>query len=167
MMKRSTYKYILSAAVLLLLGSCSKETDLPVPAPAPETKTIHYSLIVEEGSETRSTLGPDYKHIFEAGDKIYVESTGKDAGMMYGFLSLSIAGGVGKSKASFDGDLTSVGDFTPRADTPISLTLVGPADDLHTIVEGKVTGVNYVNKSAESIEDAVRKYAHFTGSGQF
>lgn len=165
MMKLSSYKYILSAAMLLLLGSCAKETDLP--APAPETKTIHYSLTVEEGSETRSTLGPGYKHVFEAGDRIYVESTGDDAGKMYGFLSMSISGGVGQSKASFEGDLTSAADFTPKAETPISLTLVGPADDLHTIVDGKVTGVNYTNKSAASIEDAVRKYAHFTGSGLF
>ena len=165
MMKLSSYKNILSAAMLLLLGSCAKETDLP--APAPETKTIHYSLIVEEGSETRSTLGPGYKHVFEAGDRIYVESTGDDAGKMYGFLSMSISGGVGQSKASFEGDLVSDAKFTPKAETPISLTLVGPADDLHTIVDGKVTGVNYTNKSAASIEDAVRKYAHFTGSGQF
>ena len=127
--------------MLLLLGSCAKETDLLVPAPAPETKTIHYSLIVEEGSETRSTLGPGYKHVFEAGDRIYVESTGDDAGKMYGFLSMSISGGVGQSKASL-------------------------ADDLHTIVDGKVT-TNYTDKSASSIEEAVRKYAHFTGSGQF
>ena len=165
MMKLSSYKYILSAAMLLLLGSCAKETDLPVPAP--ETKTIHYSLTVEEGSETRSTLGPDYKHLFEAGDRIYVESTGDDAGKMYGFLSMSISDGVGQSKASFEGDLTSEDGFTPKAETPISLTLVGPADDLHTIVDGKVTGVNYTDKSASSIEDAVRKYAHFTGSGLF
>ena len=165
MMKLSSYKYILSAAMLLLLGSCAKETDLPVPAP--ETKTIHYSLTVEEGSETRSTLGPDYKHLFEAGDRIYVESTGDDAGKMYGFLSMSISDGVGQSKASFEGDLTSEDGFTPTAETPISLTLVGPADDLHTIVDGKVTGVNYTDKSASSIEDAVRKYAHFTGSGLF
>ena len=165
MMKLSSYKYILSVAMLLLLGSCAKETDLPVPAP--ETKTIHYSLTVEEGSETRSTLGPDYKHLFEAGDRIYVESTGDDAGKMYGFLSMSISDGVGQSKASFEGDLTSEDGFTPKAETPISLTLVGPADDLHTIVDGKVTGVNYTDKSASSIEDAVRKYAHFTGSGLF
>lgn len=164
MMKLSSYKYILSAAMLLLLGSCAEETDLP--APAPETKTIHYSLIVEEGSETRSTLGPGYKHIFEAGDRIYVESTGEDAGKLYGFLSMSISDGVGQSKASFEGDLTSAADFTPTAETPISLTLVGPADDLHTIVDGKVT-TNYTDKSASSIEDAVRKYAHFTGSGLF
>ena len=166
MMKLSSYKNILSAAMLLLLGSCAKETDLLVPAPAPETKTIHYSLIVEEGSETRSTLGPGYKHVFEAGDRIYVESTGDDAGKMYGFLSMSISGGVGQSKASFEGDLTSAADFTPTAETPISLTLMGPADDLHTIVDGKVT-TNYTDKSASSIEEAVRKYAHFTGSGQF
>ena len=165
MMKLSSYKYILSVAMLLLLGSCAKEKDLP--DPAPETKTIHYSLTVEEGSETRATLGPDYKHLFEAGDRIYVESTGEDAGKMSGFLSMSVAGGVGQSKASFEGDLTSVGGFTPVSDTPISLTLVGPADDLHTIVDGKVTGVNYTDKSAASIEEAVRKYAHFTGSGQF
>lgn len=169
MMKLSSYKYILSAAMLLLLGSCAKETDLP--APAPETKTIHYSLTVEEGSETRSTLGPGYKHVFEAGDRIYVESTGDDAGKMYGFLSMSISGGVGQSKASFEGDLVSDAKFTPTAETPISLTLVGPADELHTYNDDekkeKVTGVDYSNKYAESIEEAVRRFADFTGSGKF
>ena len=169
MMKLSSYKYILSAAMLLLLGSCAKETDLP--APAPETKTIHYSLTVEEGSETRSTLGPGYKHVFEAGDRIYVESTGDDAGKLYGFLSMSISDGVGQSKASFEGDLTSAADFTPTAETPISLTLVGPADELHTYNDDekkeKVTGVDYSDKYAESIEEAVRRFADFTGSGKF
>ena len=165
MMNLSSYKYIISAAMLLLLGSCAKEMDLPVPAP--ETKTIHYSLTVEDELETRSTMGPGYKHVFESGDRIYVESTGEDAGKLYGFLSMSLADGVGKSKTAFEGDLTSAADFTPTAGTPISLTLVGPADDLHTIVDGKVTGVDYNDKAAGSIEDAVRKYAHFTGSGVF
>lgn len=150
---------------MLLLGSCTKELDIPVPAP--ETKTIHYSLTIEEGLETRSTLGSDYKHVFEDGDRIYVESTGDDAGKLYGFLSMSLADGVGKSKTAFEGDLTSAADFTPTATTPINLTLVGPADDLHSIVDGKVTGVNYTDKASASIEDAVRKYAHFTGSGAF
>lgn len=165
MMNLSSYKYILSAAMLLLLGACAKEKDLPVPAP--EVKTIHYSITVEEGSDTRSTLGPDYKHQFEAGDRIYVESTGEDAGKMYGFLSMSIPQGVGESRACFEGDLTSVANFTPTAETPISLTLVGPADNLHTIVDGKVTDVDYTDKYAVSLSEAVRKYAHFTGSGTF
>ena len=165
MMNLSSYKYILSAAMLLLLGACAKEKDLPVPAP--EVKTIHYSITVEEGSDTRSTLGSDYRHLFEAGDRIYVESTGEDAGKMYGFLSMSIPQGVGSSKASFEGDLTSEADFTPTAETPISLTLVGPADDLHTIENGKVTGVVYTDKYSVSLSEAIRKYAHFTGSGKF
>lgn len=149
--------------MLLLLGACSKEKDLPVPAPAPETKTIHYSLTVKD-IDTRSTLGDDFKHLFEAGDRIYVESTG---GEMYGFLSMPQADGVGESTAVFEGDLTSAVDFTPVAETPINLTLVGPADDLHTFVNGKLTGVNYTDKSASSLKEAVRKYAHFTGSGNF
>jgi hypothetical protein len=170
MMNISSYKYILGAAMLLLLGSCAKEKDLPVPEP--ETRnTIHYSLTVEQGSDTRSTLGPGYEHLFEAGDRIYVESTGDDAGKMYGFLSMSISAGVGQSTASFEGDLTSVGEFVPTADTPISLTLVGPADELHTYNDDekkeKVTGVDYSDKYAESIEEAVRRFADFTGSGKF
>jgi len=170
MMNISSYKYILGAAMLLLPGSCAKEKDLPVPEP--ETRnTIHYSLTVDQGSDTRSTLGPGYEHLFEAGDRIYVESTGDDAGKMYGFLSMSISAGVGQSTASFEGDLTSVGEFVPTADTPISLTLVGPADELHTYDDAekkeKVTGVDYSDKYAESIEEAVRRFADFTGSGKF
>lgn len=170
MMKLSSYNYIISAVMLLLLGSCAKEIDLPVPEP--ETRnTIHYSLTVDQGSDTRSTLGPGYEHLFEAGDRIYVESTGEDAGKMYGFLSISISAGVGQSTASFEGDLTSVGEFVPTADTPISLTLVGPADELHTYDDDekkdKVTGVDYSDKYAESIEEAVRRFADFTGSGKF
>ena len=170
MMKLSSYNYIISAVMLLLLGSCAKEIDLPVPEPE-NRNTIHYSLTVEQGSDTRSTLGPGYEHLFEAGDRIYVESTGEDAGKMYGFLSMSISAGVGQSTASFEGDLTSVGDFVPKADTPISLTLVGPADELHTYNDDekkeKVTGVDYSDKYAESIEEAVRRFADFTGSGKF
>lgn len=149
--------------MLVLLGACTKENELPVPAPAPETKTIHYSLTVD-GVDTRSTLREDFKHVFEPGDKIYVESAG---GEMYGFLSMPNNDGIGQTTAIFEGDLTSAVDFVPVAETPINLTLVGPADDLHTIDEGKVTGVNYTNKSAPTLAEAVRKYAHFTGSGNF
>lgn len=151
--------------MLLLLGACAKEKELPVPAPAPakETKTVPYSLTVDD-VDTRSVLGENYKHVFESGDRIYVESTG---GEMYGFLSMTDAEGIGKTTASFEGVLTCDADFSPVADTPINLTLVGPADQLHTIVEGKVTGVNYSDKSAPSLAEAVRRYAHFTGSGAY
>lgn len=163
MMQKSSYKYILWAAMMLLLGACAKEQELPVPAPAKETKTVPYTLTVD-GVDTRTTLGEDFKHLFETGDRIYVESTG---GEMYGFLSMSDANGVGKTTAIFVGDLTCDASFVPVADTPINLTLVGPADQLHTIVEGKVTGVNYTAKSASSLAEAVHQYAHFTGSGNF
>ena len=170
MMNMSSYKYILGAAMLLLLGSCAKEKDLPVPEPE-KRNTIHYSLTVEQGSDTRSTLGPGYEHLFEAGDRIYVESTGEDAGKMYGFLSMSISAGIGQSTASFEGDLISVGEFVPTDTTRIKLTLVGPADELHTYDDPekkeKVTGVDYSDKYAESIEEAVRRFADFTGSGKF
>ena len=152
--------------MLLLLGACTKEKDLPVPTPSPETKIIHYTLTID-GMETRSTLGEDFKHVFEAGDRIYVESAGDDAGKMYGFLSMPHNDGVGKSSAGFEGDLTCDAQFSPVATTPITLTLVGAADDLHTFTDGKVTGVDYTDKSASSLVDAVRKYAHFTGSGTF
>lgn len=163
MMQKSSYKYILWAAMMLLLGACAKEKELPVPAPAKETKTVPYTLTVD-GVDTRTTLGEDFKHLFETGDRIYVESTG---GEMYGFLSMSDANGVGKTTAIFVGDLTCDASFVPVADTPINLTLVGPADQLHTIVEGKVTGVNYTAKSASSLAEAVHQYANFTGSGNF
>ena len=165
MMNMSSYKWILSAAMLLLLGSCAKEKDLPVPAT--ESTTIHYSITVEQGAVTRSTLGPFYDHQFEAGDRIFVETTGDDAGKIYGYLSMSVSQGVGESKASFEGDLISVGEFVPTDTTRIKLTLVGPADALHVIDEDtkKVTGVDYSGKWAPSLQEAVRRYANFTGSG--
>lgn len=163
MMHLSSYKHILWAAALVLLGACTKEAELPAPTPVPQTKTIPYSIKVQ-GVDTRSTIQDDLKHVFEPGDRIYVES---EDGQMYGFLSMPNADGVGESTAVFEGDLTSAVDFTPVAETPINLTLVGPADDLHTIVNGKLTGMNYTDKSAPTLAEAVRRYAHFTGSGNF
>ena len=163
MMRMTVFKYMLVAGFLLALGSCSKEEDLPVPAP--EKTTIHYSASVEQVADpTRSVVGEDMQYRFEQGDRIYLESTD---GNMYGFLSLAVDGGVGKTVAAFEGELTCVGDFRPSADTEVNLTLVGPDDILHTISEGKVTETVYTNKWAPTLSEAIRRLSDFTGSGKF
>ncbi len=159
-MMKSLLKYILP--MVFLAGSCARDKDLPIPEP--QRKTIHYAATVAEGEATRAELGEDMKYRFEHGDRIYMES---ENGEMYGFLSLSSAGGEGKSQALFEGDLSCEEGFTPTSDTPVYLTLLSPADELHTVEEGKVTGVNYSNKCAVSLQEAVRRLSHFTGTGQF
>ncbi|MBQ9702191.1 MAG: hypothetical protein IJV63_04280 [Bacteroidales bacterium] len=163
MMRMTWFKYLLSAGFLLALGSCSKETELP--APEPEKTTIHYSASVEQVvDQTRSVVGEDMQYRFEQGDRIYLESTD---GKMYGFLSLAVDGGVGKTVAAFEGELTCVGDFRPSADTEVNLTLIGPADEIHTISEGKVTETVYTDKWAPTLSEAIRRFSDFTGSGKF
>lgn len=163
-MMKFLLKWILP--LLLLLGACSKEKELPVPAGG--TKSIHYSLSVEAGASTRAALGEnDLNYHFEPGDRIYME--GGD-GKLYGFLTLSPTG-VGKSKALFEGDLTCEENFNPASDTPVSLILVSPDDQIHTIENGKVTGSLVYNPTAyryaPSLKEAVRHFSHFTGSGNY
>ena len=164
---------ILVLALLALVSSCRKEVDTPTPEPVPtppaaEGRTIHYKATVQAGAGTRATLDNELKYVFEEGDRVYMESTD---GQMYGFLSLSVDDGEGKSIALFEGKLTCVGDFTPSPDTPVTLVLVSPEDDLHTITGGKVDEVNSASylqdKWAASLTEAVRHQSHFTGSGLF
>lgn len=166
-MSKSAIK-ILVLSLLALSFSCKKETVIPVPAP--EVQTVHYRATVQTAIDTRATVGDDLKYAFEEGDRVYMESTGDDSGKMYGFLSLSVAGGIGKNVALFEGDLTCVGDFAPTPETPVKLILVGPEDKLHSFDEGIITEVtagSYHNKWAASLKDAVRQLSHFTVSGVF
>ncbi|MBR3406269.1 MAG: hypothetical protein IKG92_05160 [Bacteroidales bacterium] len=159
---------VLILSLLALSFSCKKETEIPVPAP--EVQTVHYRATVQTAVDTRATVGDDLKYEFEEGDRVYMESTGEDSGKMYGFLSLSVDGGIGKNVALFEGDLICVGGFTPTPETPVKLILVGPEDKLHSFdqeIIAEVTADSYINKWAASLKEAVRQLSHFTVSGVF
>lgn len=159
-MMKSVLRYILP--LVFLLAGCAKETEAPVPAP--RMKTVHYSAGIEAGTSTRAALNENMKYVFEAGDRVYLESEG---GEIYGFLSLSKESDAGTSLALFEGDLTCQEGFSPLADTPVTLVLVGVADELHPVSGGKLSAADYGNKSAESLGEAVRRLSHFTASGKF
>lgn len=159
-MMKSVLRYILP--LVFLLAGCAKETEAPVPAP--RMKTVHYSAGIEAGTSTRASVNENMKYVFEAGDRVYLESEG---GEIYGFLSLSKESDAGTSLALFEGDLTCQEGFSPLADTPVTLVLVGVADELHPVSGGKLSAADYGYKSAESLGEAVRRLSHFTASGKF
>ena len=166
MSKSICIKILLLSLLALTLG-CRKEMN---PSSAvPEVQTVHYKATVQTGADTRATLGDGLKYAFEEGDRIYMES---EDGKLYGFLSLSSDGGIGKNTALFEGDLNYVGEEPFQNDNPaVSLVLVSRKDELHTITDGKVETVesgSYLSDQwAESLEDAVSRFSHFTGSGSF
>ena len=160
-MMKSVLKYILP--LVFLLAGCAKETEQTVD-PAPVKKTVHYRASVEADPGTRAAVNENMKYVFEAGDRVYLESVG---GEIYGFLSLSKESDAGTSLALFEGDLTCQEGFSPLADTPVTLVLVGVADELHPVSGGKLSAADYGNKSAESLGEAVRRLSHFTASGKF
>lgn len=160
-MMKSVLRYILP--LVFLLAGCAKETEQTVD-PAPVKKTVHYRASVEADPGTRAAVNENMKYVFEAGDRVYLESEG---GEIYGFLSLSKESDAGTSLALFEGDLTCQEGFSPLADTPVTLVLVGVADELHPVSGGKLSAADYGNKSAESLGEAVRRLSHFTASGKF
>lgn len=171
-MMKSVIK-ILALSLLAIMFSCRKETEKPVttpPSPVPEMQTIHYKATVQTGVDTRATVD-NLKYKFEEGDRVYmasVDANGDADGNMYGFLSLSVTGGVGKNVALFEGDLNCSRSFTPSSDTPVKLVLVSPDDELQgEAVLWEVPAQNYKDKSADSLQEAVRRLSYFTGSGSF
>lgn len=164
---------ILVLSLLAIMFSCRKETDRPVsipPSPVQEIRTIHYKATIQTGIETRATVD-NLKYEFEVGDQVYmasVDANGDADGNLYGFLSLSVEGGVGKNVALFEGDLNCASNFEPSLDTHVKLVLVSPEDELHVeSVLFEVPAKNYHNKSAESLQEAIRHLSHFTGEGLF
>lgn len=166
-MSMSRYIKILLLSFLALTIACRKEMDPP--SSAPEVQTVHYKATVQTEVGTRATLGDDLKYEFETGDRIYMES---EDGKLYGFLSLSSDSGIGKNMALFEGDLSYVGEEPFQNNNPsVSLVLVGKNNELHTITDGKVGAVvsgSYLSDQwAPSLEEAVSRYSHFTGTGSF
>lgn len=160
-MMKSVLRYILP--LVFLLAGCAKEPEQTAD-PAPVKKTVHYRASVEADPGTRAAVNENMKYVFEAGDRVYLESEG---GEIYGFLSLSKESDAGTSLALFEGDLTCQEGFSPLANTPVTLVLVGVADELHPVSGGKLSAADYGNKSAESLGEAVRRLSHFTASGKF
>ncbi len=167
-MSKSVYiKTLLWMAWALVALACEKEVDNP--SPAQEVQTVHYRATVHTGIDTKATVGDDMKYKFEEGDRLYVESADQK---LYGFLSLSAAGGAGNNMALFEGDLIYAEETPFPNDNPvINLVLVSKEDELHTITDGKVdavTSASYLaNKWAPSLGEAVSHLSHFTGTGNF
>lgn len=162
-MSKWAYIKLLLFTVLAFTTACKKEVDTPS---APAVQTVHYKASIQAETDTRATLGTEMQYVFEVGDRVYVES---EDGKLYGFLSMVDNDGVGEHVAYFEGNLTYEGEL-PRDTNPlVSLVLVSGTDDLHTVTDGKlaaVTGSSYgMNTWASSLEDAVRRLSHFTGSG--
>lgn len=156
--------WMLLGMVLSLVTACKKEVKTP--SSTPEGHTVYYRASIRTDVDTRASIGSDMVYKYEAGDRVYVES---EDGQLYGFLSLTDEDGVGEHVAYFEGNLTYEGEL-PRDTNPlVSLVLVSGTDDLHTVTDGKlaaVTGNSYgMNTWASSLEDAVRRLSHFTGSG--
>ena len=150
--------------VLSLMVACNKE--IVAPAPVPEVQTVHYRASIRTDVDTRATLGEGMVYKYASGDRVYLES---EDGTLYGFLDMEDAGDVGKHEASFAGILTYVGTLPRDPNPPVRLVLVSGTDDLHTVTDGKVDAVSAgsygLDTWAPSLEDAVSRLSHFTGSG--
>ena len=155
---------VLLLMALSLLTACEKEVETP--SSTPEVQTIHYRVSVRTDVDTKATIGNDLAYKYETGDRVYVESAD---GKLYGFLDLADENGVGSHEAFFEGELYYLGDLPRDPETSISLVLVSATDALHTVSEGKVAAVTAGSYGqgtwASSLEDAVRRLSHFTGSG--
>ncbi len=163
-MSKMTDTKMLLWMVLSLVVACNKETAAP--APVPEVQTVHYRASIRTDVDTRATLGEGMVYKYANGDRVYLES---EDGTLYGFLDMEDAGDVGKHVAGFVGILTYVGTLPRDPNPPVRLVLVSGTDDLHTVTDGKVDAVSAgsygLDTWAPSLEDAVSRLSHFTGSG--
>ena len=163
-MSKLTVTKMLLWMVLSLMVACNKEKDIP--APVPEVQTVHYRASIQTDADTKATLGDGMVYKYASGDRVYLES---EDGTLYGFLDMEDADGIGKHNASFAGLLTYVGSLPRDPNPPVNLVLVSGTDDLHTVTGGKVDAVTAgsygQDKWAPSLEDAVSRLSHFTGSG--
>lgn len=163
-MSKMTVTKMLLWMVLSLVVACNK--DVETISPVTEVQTVHYRASIRTDVDTRATLGEGMVYKYASGDRVYLES---EDGTLYGFLDMEDAGDVGKHEASFAGILTYVGTLPRDPDPPVNLVLVSGTDDLHTVTDGKVDAVSAgsygLDTWAPSLEDAVSRLSHFTGSG--
>ena len=162
-------------AVALLLSACNNDNDetaqkeMPIKEtvqPEMPARTIHYLITVNksDGNDTRATLNESKQYIFEEGDKLYVE--GED---LYGVLTLKEGEEGKRMGATFEGDLTWEGSSDAPADElALSAVLVSNSDALHTVTDNKITSTSYLSTAiAPTLNEAVQKYSHFTGSSTY
>ena len=163
-MRKLTDTKMLLWMVFSLMVACKAEVDIP--SPAPEVQTVHYRASIQTDEDTRATLGDGMVYQYETGDRVYLES---EDGSLYGFLDLASSSDAGNHEAFFEGILTYVGTLPRDPDPLVNLVLVSGTDDLHTVTGGKVDAVtagSYGQDTwASSLEEAVRRLSHFTGSG--
>lgn len=162
-MSKLTDTKMLLWLVLSLMVACNKEMDTP----DPEVQTVHYRASIQTEVDTKVGLGEGMVYKYETGDKVYLES---EDGTLYGFLDIADNGDIGKHVAYFEGDLTYVGTLPRDPNPSVNLVLVSGTDDLHTVTDGKVDAVTAgsygQDKWASSLEDAVSRLSHFTGTGK-
>lgn len=161
-------RYILILSFLSLLPGCTREQP-----EAPERRfgePIPFSVNVEAGPMTRASFdgsaidSGDYS--FATGDKLYIsDAEGNISGI------LDITSGVGTGTAAFDGELTPVANFTPTADTDLTITLVGTSQSgFFPISGGRITGApSYPSTipASTTIADLVQNYSHFTANVKY
>lgn len=163
-MKRKFLTYFTAlGAMLCLLFSCGIDaTDEPETA----VRTIPYRAFVR-GGQTKATLNESTQYVFESGDRLHVCSKEGNEVKMYGILTL--ISGAGEATAEFQGDLACVDDFTPAADTPVDVTLLGASDVVHNISSDyKEVTTSYTDgQFASNFAGAVQKFSDFTATGTF
>ena len=166
---------LMALAILSAPAGCGKIDNTPdetLPETvAPETqetvKSIPFSVTVSNGApETRATVDGDNKTLrFAAGDVLYIASDTRDD--IKGALTLK-AGDEGKdSGATFEGSLTYTG-ADPADNLALKATLVGSSNAGISITDSKVTGITYPSDAfCTSVNDAVEKYSHLTGTSTY
>ena len=163
----------LSMTAALVMTACSNDDNDTTENPAvpsatntSATKTIPYTVTVNDGATTRATVDANNKTLrFATGDKLYITGTN-----IQGVLDLQ-DGDEGKaSGATFSGDLTYTGD-APADDLSLTATLVSAQQTVGTQVSVNAAGavtVNYPTTAyCTSINDAVQQYSNLTGTSTY
>ena len=171
MKKKNSFLWAaLSMTAALVMTACSNDDNDMTEAPvAPSTsKTIPYTVTVGgDEATTRATVDADNQTLrFATGDKLYI--TGEN---IQGVLDLQDGGAGEANNVTFSGDLTYSGEGSPAADLELTATLVSAQQTVGTQVSvndaGAVT-VNYPTTAyCSSINDAVQKYSHLTGTSTY
>ena len=166
---------LMALAILSAPAGCGKIDNTPdetLPETvAPETqetvKSIPFSVTVSNGApETRATVDGDNKTLrFAAGDVLYIASDTRDD--IKGALTLKAGDESKTSGATFEGSLTYTG-ADPADDLVLKAMLVGSSNAGISITDGKVTGITFPSDAfCTSVNDAVEKYSHLTGTSTY
>ena len=169
-MKKNSFLWAaLSMTAALVMTACSNDDNDMTEAPvAPSTsKTIPYTVTVNDGATTRATVDGDNRTLrFATGDKLYITGTN-----IQGVLDLQDGGAGETNNVTFSGALTYTGGGSPADDLALTATLVSAQQTVGTQVSvddaGAVT-VNYPTTAyCTSVNDAVQKYSNLTGTSTY